>query len=113
MYYCLWEVTTQIVMRSNKVSSCVFHLSVQLVTTRSVVWSFVGELVFCLAVQLVTTQSVVSSYVVSSFRSCNQVSRLGLKSLHDILGREVLKRGDLAPVVAFVLWVTTVHVVQC
>ena len=113
MHYCLWEVTTQIFVRSNKVVGCVFHSFVQLVMTQSVVQSSVGEIVLCLAVQLVTTQGVVSSYVMSSFRSCNQVSGLGLKPLHDILGREVLKRGDLAPVIAFVIWFTIVCVVGC
>ena len=89
------------------------HSSVQLVTTQSVVWSSVGELVLCLAVQLITTQGVVSPYVASSWRRWNQVSGLGPKLLHDILGREVLKRGDLAPVVAVVLWVTKMCVVRC
>ena len=76
--------------------------------TQSVVWSSVGEIVLHLAVQLVTTQGIVSPYVasscaVSSWRRWNQVSGLGPKLLHDILCREVLKRGDLAPVVAVVL----------
>ena len=86
--------------------------------TQSVVWSSAGEVGLCFAVQLVTTQVVVSSCVMSSCvvsfsRSRKQVSGLGLKLLHDILGREVLKRGDLAPIVAFVLLITTVSVVRC